>query len=101
MNALAKLIIGIAWPLFYISQTAACSVPSSYIRPTNFELVYQTPAIVLAAAVSFRKEQSGRVQNRDVEFGKFTFKILERMKGDFALETLVQEGDTINLSWGP
>src|SRR5438067_256015 len=78
-------------------DVAACTVPANYIRPTNFELVYQTPVIVLAETVSFRREGSYGSSRDRYDFGKFTFKILDRIKGEFPAGTLVDDGDTLDL----
>jgi hypothetical protein len=68
-----------------------------YARPSNYELVKQADAIVLARAASFQKQQ-------DLADGKstgiFKFEVLERIKGDFNEPVLSIQGDNDVQSWG-
>lgn len=62
----------------------ACSTVRGYIRPPNYDLVKHTDAIVIGEAVSY---QQGK--DRD---SQFTFKILDRLKGSFTEDVLINEG---------
>src|SRR5262245_60644623 len=59
----------------------ACSVVRGYIRPTNYELIKTAHCIVLAQAMSFANRADGGDASREIQYGLFTFKVLERLKG--------------------
>ena len=75
----------------------ACSVVMGYVRPTNYELVKEADAIVLANAISF--ERKGEIR-RGKSYGIFKFKVLDRFKGDFKDEFISVEGDNDLRPWG-
>jgi hypothetical protein len=85
------------WSFLLSTDVWACSVVMGYVRPSNYELVKEADAIVLANAVSFEKKGDIR---RGRSFGIFKFKVLERIKGDFKEEFLFVEGDNDIRSWG-
>jgi hypothetical protein len=88
-----RLIAMLCFTFLASRTTIACSVIATYIRPTNFELVHGADAIILAEAMSFKKESA----RQEIEFGKFTFKTLERLKGDFADAAIEDQGDTFRM----
>jgi hypothetical protein len=67
------------------------------VRPTNYELVREADAVVLANAMAFEKKGDTRLGS---SFGTFRFKILERIKGDYREEFVSVEGDNNIRSWG-
>src|ERR1051325_6319202 len=79
-------------------DSVACSVVMGYVRPTNYELVKEADAIVLANAIAFEKK--GEIQRSGKSFGIFKFKVLERIKGDFNDEFISVAGDNAIRSWG-
>src|SRR6188474_1230757 len=91
------LFLLVMWSLLPGTNSNACSVVMGYVRPTNYELVKEADAIVLANAVSFEKKSDIR---RGKAFGIFKFKVLERIKGDFKEEFLSVEGDNDIRPWG-
>ena len=87
----------VVWSLLPRVNSHACSVVLGYVRPTNYELVKEADAIVLASAVSFERRSDIRGGNA---FGMFKFTVLEHIKGDFKEEFLSVEGDKDLRSWG-
>jgi hypothetical protein len=86
--------------LLYLSSitvVSPCSVVMGYARPTNYELVKEAEAIVLANAVTFEKRGE---TSRGKAFGVFRFKVLEHLKGDCRDEFISVEGDENVRSWG-
>jgi hypothetical protein len=63
-----------------------------YIRPTNYELVKEADAIVVAKALTFEKK---RPLPRGKAFGVFKFEVLERIKGDYKDRFILVEGDNL------
>jgi hypothetical protein len=92
---LAAFVLGIG--IIAMLAGRACTVGIGYTRPTNYELVKDADAIVLANAIAFEKKS-------DLERGKsrgiFTFKVLERIKGDCTNQLITVEGDDDLQSWG-
>jgi hypothetical protein len=86
-----------SWLLSSPLCAVACSVVMGYVRPTNYELVKEADAIVLANAISFEKKGETR---RGKSYGVFKFKILDRFKGDFKDEFISVEGDNDLRPWG-
>jgi len=76
----------------------ACSLVMGYVRPTNYELVKQADAIVLANASSFEKKLE--LPWKGKFSGIFKFAVLERVKRSFEDEFLLVEGDNVIRSWG-
>lgn len=68
-----------------------------YVRPTNYELVKESDAIVLANATSFEKKDK---LPRGKSFGAFKFRVLENIKGECKDEFISLEGDDDIHSWG-
>jgi HEAT repeat protein len=71
------------------NSSAACSLEDGYLLPSNYDLVKETQAILLAEAVSF--DMTPRA-SEGAFLPQFTFKILEVLKGDFAQDSLVHDG---------
>jgi hypothetical protein len=94
MNGFFQFVLGLA--LLSFGKVWACSVTINYVRPTNFELVFEAEAIVLAEATAFQKEK----EYKGIEVGTFTFKVLDRYKGEFREQSFKEEGDTRKLGWG-
>ena len=82
-KAISKIIIGLILTLTTIETTFACSIRGTFIRPSNYEMVRSTPAIVLAEAV---KESQ---QKHYVDF-----KILSVLKGKLTEKAISIGGHT-------
>jgi hypothetical protein len=95
-RSLAILLIAVlgSSPQFNMN---ACSVVMGYVRPTNYELVEDADAIVLANATTFEKK--GKLQ-RGKSFGMFKFRVLENIKRECNDEFISLEGDDDIRSWG-
>jgi len=79
----AALLV-LLWMLGLLVSSApsrACSVGPGFLRPSNYELVAETDAILLVEAASFHRGT-----------GTFTFRVLEVLKGRFPASTLVESG---------
>lgn len=77
-------------------SAVGCSTVIGYVRPTNYELVKQATAIVVAQAVSFKRQKTFRGHHS----GLFEFKVLEKLKGDCNATSLSVQGDDDFRSWG-
>ena len=77
-------------------NSLACSPVMGYVRPTNYELVKEADAIVVAQAVSFKSEKT----HQGHHYGVFEFKIVENIKGSLKASSLSAEGDDNIRSWG-
>jgi hypothetical protein len=95
-RSLAILLVAVfgSSPQFNLN---GCSVVMGYVRPTNYELVKDADAIVLANATSFEKKEKFE---RGKSFGIFKFKVLENIKGECKDEFISLEGDDDIRSWG-
>ena len=89
-------LVTVVWCWSARSDANACSVVMGYIRPTNYELVREADAIVLANAVTFEKK--GDIRDGK-SFGIFKFKIVESIKGGFKDEFISIEGDNDIRLW--
>jgi hypothetical protein len=67
----------------------ACSVGESFILPTNYDLVKEAEAIVLAEAVDYSRKRDRRGDPAENTVG---FAILEVLKGDVATQRVTVEG---------
>lgn len=92
-----RVLVGVFW-LTGFAVALGCSVGIGYVKPTNYELVKGARAVVLAEAVAFEKKEAFRYGRAAI--GTFEFKVLERIKGDFAERMLKVEGDTDHRTWG-
>lgn len=82
--------------VFLCRDTFGCSTVVGYVRPTNYELVKQADAIVVAQAISFKRQKTFRGHH----YGVFEFKVVENLKGDCNAASLSVEGDDDVSSWG-
>src|ERR1043166_6889349 len=71
-----------------------CSVVRGYIRPSNYALIKNASVVVRAEAVNFSKDSEGKGGWAGIEFGTFTFNVLERTQGAITNTTLDLHGDT-------
>jgi HEAT repeat protein len=78
--ALLAAALGLAFP----APMPACSLGPGYLQPSNFELVRDTEAIVLAKASGVVRED-GRVR-------RFVFDVLQVLKGPVVDKTLTLDG---------
>src|SRR5262245_61820596 len=85
--------------LLFVGIGICCSHGIYYIRPSNFELVKATPAIVLAKALSYTKPQ--RKSRDDDSYGEFKFEVLKSLKGACTEQFIYEKGVESNESWGP
>lgn len=67
-----------------IASAQACSMSEGFVRPSNFELIQMTDAIVIASAISASKNKNSGSTVR--------FKVIEDVKGD--------TGKTVYDNWG-
>lgn len=79
-----------------IAAADACTTVFGYRLPTNYELVKQADAIVLAEVTLLKVEGT----RNGISYGTFTFKVIERIKGKFDRESVTAEGDTDLRPWG-
>ena len=95
MNARALLFWMWAVWLSFVS-VIGCHMAIGYIRPTNYEMVREAQAVVLAEAVALKVagEEDG------VRYGEFTFKILETLKGGVDRDQITSSGNTASIPWG-
>lgn len=69
--------------------SSACSLADGYLPPSNYDLVKETGAILLAEAVAFN---STPVETLRGPSTTFTFKIIEVIKGGYTQDSLVHIG---------
>ncbi|HEX7998545.1 MAG TPA: hypothetical protein VF528_09155 [Pyrinomonadaceae bacterium] len=92
MKIIKSSIVVIIFVLFlnlFSILSFACSLTDGYLRPSNYDLVEEADAILLAEAISFDSTVGA---NEMPPLPKFTFKILEVIKGDFTQDLLEQGG---------
>ncbi len=93
----ARVLMLWMWAVWLSGASAiGASLVRGYIRPTNYELVREAEAIVLAEAVSL--EVAG--EEHGVRFGEFTFTVLEALKGQVNQKQFTAHGNTAAATWG-
>ena len=81
------LVAGLAFAS-HLAPTRACSTTAGYLMPSNFELVRDTQAIVLAKAT--------RLAKKDDEASQVEFDVVQVLKGQVDVKTLTLFG---HLQW--
>ncbi len=75
------------------AAATACTLADGYLRPSNYELVRQTPRIVWARAVSSSRSEEPKPGE---PIGTVNFEVLEVLKGTYPEKTLTADGDGVS-----